>query len=128
MAVAGVVHSALSPTQALLDAGVPVDIRNAVGQTALHCASRNGHHAVVKQLLYSGADVNAKDDNCQTALHGAAGHGYEVIIGTLLDSGADVFAEDLDGSTAARFAARRRHSRVETILECRENDVSEHNS
>jgi hypothetical protein len=114
--------------QALLDAGVPVDIRNAVGQTALHCASRNGHYAIIKQLLDNGADVNAKDDNCQTALHGAAGHGYEAVIGVLLDSGADVLAEDLDGSTAAHFAVRRRHSRVETMLECRGNDVSEHNS
>ena len=114
--------------QALLDAGAPVDIRNAVGQTALHCASRNGHHAVIKQLLDNGADVNAKDDNCQTALHGAAGHGYEAIIETLLDSGADVFAEDLDGSIAAHFAVRRRHSKVGTMLECRANDVSEHNS
>jgi ankyrin repeat protein len=49
-----------SIVEVLLDAGVPVDIRNAVGQDALHCVSRDGHHAIVKKLLENGADINVK--------------------------------------------------------------------
>lgn len=114
--------------QALLDAGALVDIRNAVGQTALHCAARNGHTEVVKQLLNNDADVDAKDENDQTALHGAAGHGYETIVRTLLVAGADALAEDLDGSTAAYFAMRRQHKSVQALLEGQGSTGSSGNS
>ena len=49
--------------QALIDAGAFVDSRNAVEQTALQCAARNGFDGVVKQLINNNADVNAKDEN-----------------------------------------------------------------
>ncbi|KAF2158407.1 hypothetical protein M409DRAFT_71663 [Zasmidium cellare ATCC 36951] len=45
--------------QMLLEAGAAVDTRNAVGQTALQCASRNGCLDVVQLLLQSRADVDA---------------------------------------------------------------------
>jgi ankyrin repeat protein len=35
----------------MLDGGTNVDAPNPVGQTALHCAARNGHEDVIKLLL-----------------------------------------------------------------------------
>lgn len=44
---------------------MPINIRNTVGQIALHYILRNSHHIVVKQLLENGANVNAKDKDGQ---------------------------------------------------------------
>ena len=111
--------------QALLNAGVHVDNRSLVGQTALQCAARSGSVEVVQQLLNNHADVNAKDENEQTALHGAAAQGYDSIVRMLLEAKADISTEDLDGQTALQFAVRRHHTVVQALLESFSNRNSQ---
>ena len=55
------------PLAAMLDAGVPVNMRTAEGETLLILASKNGHTETVRLLLENGADRDAKDSNGNTA-------------------------------------------------------------
>jgi len=71
--------------------GAEINTMNARGQTALYCASYNGHkNHVLALLLAPGIDLN-----CQTTLHGstplhaAAFQDQPVIVALLLAAGAD---------------------------------------
>ena len=52
----------------LIKEGAEVNEKNHGGSTSLHCASENGHAAVVQTLLQHGADVAARNNRGQTAL------------------------------------------------------------
>ena len=56
----------------LLEAGVPANLRDGKGATALHKAAEGGREACMRVLLSAHADVNAKDDYRYTPLHHAA--------------------------------------------------------
>ncbi len=64
----------------LLDRGVPVDVRDAQGNTALMVACRNCQLEVVRMLLERGADVNAKNSYSRRAMDVASDWGYPTII------------------------------------------------
>ena len=86
---------------AYVDAGVPVDLTDAAGNTLLMLGAYHGHAAVVGALAARGADVNAVNDRGQTPLAGAVFKGYADVVETLVAAGAD---PDL-GSPTARQAA-----------------------
>ncbi|MDA3960733.1 MAG: ankyrin repeat domain-containing protein [Planctomycetota bacterium] len=46
----------------LIEAGVPVDMRNDNGHTPLQHAARNGSEAALAPLILAGADINARTD------------------------------------------------------------------
>jgi ankyrin repeat protein len=50
----------------LLTSGVPVDIRDQLGETALMHAAQEGHKEIVALLIARGANVNAKTDATRT--------------------------------------------------------------
>lgn len=84
-----------------LDAGVPVTLTNASGDSLVMLAAYNGHAEVVADLLARGADPNAANDRGQTPLAGAVFKGYTDVAATLLEAGADPDA----GTPSARAAA-----------------------
>jgi ankyrin repeat protein len=86
---------------AYVDAGAPVDLTDANGNTLLMLAAYHGHAAAVSVLLARGASVNAINDRGQTPLAGAVFQGYVDVVQTLMAAGAD---PDL-GSPTARQAA-----------------------
>lgn len=61
----------LQTVEAFLSHGVPVDVRNRNGATALHGAAVEGQLKVADQLLANGADVNAVDRYGHTPLENA---------------------------------------------------------
>ena len=93
----------------LVDAGVPVDARDAAGRTPLQLAvaKERGHRQVILELLQLGADVEARDADGLTPLLHAAGlaRDGQVVIPHLLAAGADLGARTPDGQTAREVAA-----------------------
>src|SRR3569833_2727723 len=81
----------------LAQGDVDIEMRDDSGRTPLSWAARNGHEAVVQQLIHKIADVEAKDDGGRTPLSWAAANGHEAAVQLLLENRANVEAKD-DGS------------------------------
>jgi uncharacterized protein len=101
---------------ALIDRGVPVDIRNHNGDGLLMLASYHGHVQATRVLLARGADPARANDRGQTPLAGAAFKGDVAMVTLLLDHGADVDGGGPDGKTALMFAAMFDRAEVVTLL------------
>ena len=86
---------------AYVDAGVPVDLTDASGNTLLMLAAYHGHASVVQVLLDRGADADRVNDRGQTPLAGAVFKGEDEVVSTLLAAGADPDA----GTPTARATA-----------------------
>ena len=70
---------------------------NVTGVSALHCAARKGHSAVVIELIKAGADVNATGTDAETPLHMATKTGNSCVVAVLLGAGADANKVDNKG-------------------------------
>lgn len=88
---------------AYVDAGVPVDLTNAKGDTLLLLAAYAPHPAVVRVLLERGADANRVNDRGQTPLAAAAFRSSANSVELLLARGADPSVGDPDALATARF-------------------------
>jgi Ankyrin repeats (3 copies) len=93
-----------------IKAGVPVDARDADGQTPLHVAAREGHLFSAMMLLAKGADPNARDAKRRIPLHLAAdgdarraGERYQVAK-LLVAKASDLDAVDGDGKRPVDYA------------------------
>ena len=74
----------------LLQNGVPVDVSNEYGWTALHRAAKHNREDIAKQLLQAAADVNKQTNNGDTPLHWAAFHNSHDVARLLVEGGADM--------------------------------------
>ena len=72
----------------MLDEGVPVDIIDWDGLTALERAAMHNQTDVIQELLQTGANVNKRDRRGFTALHGNAKFNSTDVIRLLLQHGA----------------------------------------
>ncbi|MBZ4330296.1 ankyrin repeat domain-containing protein [Corallococcus interemptor] len=89
----------------MLDAGLPVGVRNERGDSLLMLASYHGHVEATRLLLERGSDPEQPNDAGQTPLAGAAFKGNEAIASVLLEAGANVDGAGPDGRTPLMFAA-----------------------
>ena len=87
---------------ALLDAGAPVDLTNAKGDTLLILAAYHEQAGTVRALLDRGADVARLNDRSQNALTCAVFKQDVQSVRMLLDAGADPDA----GQPSARATAQ----------------------
>jgi ankyrin repeat protein len=99
-------------TQALIDAGFPVNSQNGSGYTALVLATYHGQLDEVMTLLQANADPCIADQNGNTALMGALFKGEMAVANQLLGRCA-VDQANNSGQTALAFAAL--FGRLETI-------------
>ena len=86
---------------AYVDAGVPVDLTDADGNTLLMLAAYHGHADTVRMLAEHAADVNRANDRGQTPLAGAVFKDEAAVVSVLLGAGADPDA----GTPTARETA-----------------------
>ncbi len=86
---------------AYVDAGVPVDLTDASGNTLVMLAAYHGHAATVTALGERGADVDRANDRGQTPLAGAVFKAEPDVVTVLLAAGADPDA----GTPTARDTA-----------------------
>ena len=97
----------------LLATGVPVEQRDAFGDTALVKAARRGATEVVRLLLDQRADPNTQNDDGYTALMLAVYWDQPAAAELLLRAGADVTLASNTGRTAADTA---RHETCRALL------------
>ncbi|MDG2167343.1 MAG: ankyrin repeat domain-containing protein [Opitutales bacterium] len=99
-ALVDAVHAGNSRTlRSLLKQEVDLDVRDELGNTALHWAALNGDARLVKEILKRGAEVDALNDAGATPLIYAIGNIQSVK--ALLKKGADVnHASDGGGDKA----------------------------
>lgn len=82
----------------MLDQGVPVNSRDAFGNTLLHVGCQNGLKRIVKLALRRGANINSQNNRGNTALHFCFAYGYGDSLGAyLISKGADTTVENDDG-------------------------------
>lgn len=87
---------------AYVDAGVPVNLTDAGGNTLVMLAAYHGHAATVAALAARGADVDRLNDRGQSPLAGAVFKGEDDVVRALLGAGAD---PDAGAPTARETAA-----------------------
>lgn len=101
---------------AVIEKGVPPNLRNDKGDSLVMLASYHGHVDAVRALLERGADPNLRNDNGQTPIAGAAFKGFDKVIETLLAHGADVEGASPDGRTALMIAAMFNRTAIMDLL------------
>ena len=89
----------------LVAAGVPLNERNADGNTALWFACVSRCLPAIEAFAEAGADLDNRNDNGATALMYAASAGLAAVVETLLARGADEKLETLDGFSALDMAS-----------------------
>jgi uncharacterized protein len=116
---AGLVRAAeagdLATLHRLLDAGTPVDARDARRRTALLAATHADRVEAARLLIERGADVNAKDDIQDSPFLYAGAQGRLEILRLTLAAGADLKSTNRYGGTALIPACHYGH--VETVRE-----------
>ena len=103
----------LATVRKLLDAGTPVEQRDARGRTPVLAATAGNHLALVQLLIERGANVNAQDDQRDSAFLLAGASGYTGIVRATLAAGADLNSTNRYGGTALIPACH--HGHVDTV-------------
>ncbi|PPF42844.1 hypothetical protein C5B85_14795 [Pseudoclavibacter sp. AY1F1] len=85
----------------LIEQGMPVDLQDAAGNTALMLAAYSGHPDTVEALISRGADVDLRNARDQSPIAGALFKGEDKIVQMLVGAGADLDA----GNPSARATA-----------------------
>lgn len=88
----------------MLDAGMPLELRDTKGNTLLMLACYHQNTNTARMLLERGADPDGRNDRGQTPLGGAAFKGYSDVVELLLQFGADVNADQGGSKTPLLFA------------------------
>lgn len=84
-----------------VDHGLPLDVQDQEGNTALMLAAYHGHAATVQELIRRGADVDLRNQRDQAPVAGALFKGEDRVVRLLIDAGADLDA----GTPSARDTA-----------------------
>lgn len=105
----------LAAMRRLLDAGMPVDARDARGRSALLAATHANRVDAARLLIERGADVNAKDDIQDSPFLYAGAQGRLEILRLALAAGAELKSSNRYGGTALIPSAH--HGHVETVRE-----------
>jgi len=105
----------LATLRRMLDAGLPVNSRDARRRTALLAATHTNRIDAARLLIERGADVNAKDEMQDSPFLYAGAEGRLEILRLTLAAGADLKSTNRYGGTALIPAAH--HGHVETVRE-----------
>ncbi|MDR6865596.1 ankyrin repeat protein [Microbacterium resistens] len=104
----------VGPLGEMIDAGVPIDLRNPRGDTLLIVAAYAERVDVVADLLARGADTDAVNSHGQTAVACAVFRRNEPLLRMLLDAGAD---QNAGGHPAAQIADQFGQPAMRAVLD-----------
>ncbi len=116
MMVEAVLDNNLKAAKVFLSEGADVNIKNRMGWTALHEASKEGSLEIAKFLIEKGADVNMTNEKGLSALHRASNYGHLDIVQLLIENDADVNCKDTEDMTPLVFAQDRGYLDVARLL------------
>lgn len=105
----------LEMVKLLLNLGVPINVPDTGGWTALHAAVDSGHLDVTEFLLANGSRVNTGTDDGTTCLHLAAQRGFVEIAKLLSKYEAEVNAPNRKGATPLFYAVEGGHLEVKHV-------------
>lgn len=88
---------------AYVDAGAPVNLANATGDSLLMLAAYHGHADTVRALGARGADPNQVNSRGQAPVAGAVFKGEDEVLEALLELGADTGAGSPSAVETAQF-------------------------
>ncbi|MDM4015296.1 ankyrin repeat domain-containing protein [Roseiconus lacunae] len=111
-----VYHQDQPSIDALIEAGVEVDVPNRYDVTPLAIACRYGSYATAKRLLDAGANAKGATAGEETYLMHASRLGDHALVRALIDRGADVNQRQRDKQTALMWAAAAGHEPVVDAL------------
>lgn len=107
----------------LLNAGIPVDSKNAGGDTALTLAVSRGSKDLAVALLGYGADVDLADGRGGTPLQLAVRNADEAVVRLLLKAGADTELQNAAQDTPLQVAVKRQCGACVTLLIAADADL-----
>lgn len=105
-------NGATADLVAYLEAGLPVDLTDARGNTLVMLAAYHGHAATVTALLERGADADRTNDRGQSPLAGAVFKGEPDVVRALVAGGADPDAGTPSARESARFFGQEEMERL----------------
>jgi len=100
----------------LVNAGVPVDSRDNLGNTPLIITAQHGHLLLAQRCVRQGADLNAVNDRGLTALMYACAFGRVKLAATLLEVKAGIEIVDRNRRSALHYAAAEGYSNCVLLL------------
>ena len=101
----------------LLDSGMDINLRSAMGRTPLHCASDRGQILAIELLLGMGADPNARDHEGRSLIHDAARTGDERLMRVLVrDKRVEISAISTAKMTVLHYAVTGGHANIVRML------------
>lgn len=86
----------LALTRLLIDRGVPLEVHDGLGRTAVYAAAQHGALAILRLLLEAGANPNATRNDGYTPMDAARANGHDEVVQLLAQHGGRV------GGRAAR--------------------------
>ena len=99
----------------LLREGMPVDVSDEIGYTALHRATMSNRTDVIERLLHEGADVNRQTGyRKETPLHITARYNKTKAAQLLLNNRADISLKNYCNKTPLDEAGKG--SKIESLL------------
>jgi len=107
----------LPHVQELIRRGIPIDSRNALGNTPLWLACAKRYPCIVDELLAQGADPNAPNNKGNPPLYSTCQVGPARIAEALVHHGADVETVNGNGDTLILICCRNgQHAVLEVLL------------
>ncbi|KAF8553117.1 ankyrin [Imleria badia] len=103
-----------------IDAGLPINLTNAEGNTLLMLAAYAGHTSLARALLARSADPNRLNDRGQSIVAGAVFKAHDEIVRDLVTAGAD---PRLGTPTAIETAHMFGRKDLLAVLGAKEGDV-----
>lgn len=111
-----ILNDAKGVAKVLLELGVDVEARNALGMTALHIACMHNKFEAVKILVEEGADINVAEEEGETpALYAVHVGNLEMLL-YLVSNGGNIHAANARGMTPLDIARYHNHTRLEKFL------------
>lgn len=100
----------------MINAGLPVNLKNHKGNSLLMLASYNGAFKTTQMLLNHGANADERNDRGQTPLAGVCFKGDFEMVKLLVENGADIDANNGMGLTPYSFAVMFKRSDIAQFL------------